>query len=217
MAVISVPAEVLYRSIGWKLDRPAQVHGSAYTAKRTVVANPWHGKWYATVEMPPAVDATVIRKRRSFLTKLKGQTNTFNLLVSEPDQHSGSTPTASAIATAGATSIVLASPPAGLVEGMLATVSLPSGNKQMVMLTENLSGSTITFQPPLREAIAIGAAVETKKPYAQVALADSAFGWDSEGGIIYGPISFDVEEAINIGGPIVLLEDGGDLLLEDLA
>lgn len=101
--------------------------------------------------------------------------------------------TATASAAQGATSITLSTSPA-MTKGMLATVTLPSGNRQMVMLTADISGSTITFLPPLREAISSGASVEVTNPTCQVALVNSEYGWTVAPWRRYG-IQFDVEEA----------------------
>lgn len=82
-----------------------------------------------------------------------------------------------------------------LTAGMMVTVTLPSGNKQLVMLTADVTvGGVITFEPPLREAISSGAAIEALSPYALVALADSSFGWSVDPGTLYG-ISFNADEA----------------------
>lgn len=358
MAIIALPPSVRIRHIEWSLDRPAQINRSPYSGARKVVANPWHGRWTARVELAPIIGEANVRAWRGFLASLKGQINTFLVPAIEGPQHAlgtvfpaisnvsgttvtaiggslytiektggvtatydaaavsasgfsgnfslqmrqtvgnsgpfigvsanptaangaiidrswqlfstgtlwrmfesgtlqggslaasayafiwrtGSTvgygrgatlaaaqaapdrtvtdtsslfldcslpntsdkievlfsgtqnlPTASAGAAQGATSIALSGAPA-MTQGMLATVSLPSGNKQLVMLTADLAGSTITFEPPLREAISTGAQVDTMSPGAQVALADSAFSWSVDQGQLYG-ISFGVEEA----------------------
>jgi hypothetical protein len=321
MTIIAMPASVRVRSAQWSLDRPAQVNRSAYSGARRVVANPWHGKWSASVEVVPLVGEANVRAWRAFLASLKGQINTFQLPATEGPQHSMGPSTASAGASQGATAIVLAAAPTlgselltngsfattsswtltsgasisgglltytgaasaffatqnlvlanatyrvtivvsavtsgtglrvafngtmaspaaalttpgtyffdiattsattfdlqcdsfgfngsidsvsvkqvlstgvpPLTAGMLAEVTLPSGNHQLVMLTQDISGSTITFEPPLREAISSGAAVNHASPTCMVALADSAFGWSVAPGTQYG-ISFNVEEA----------------------
>ena len=101
----------------------------------------------------------------------------------------------SANAAQGATSITLSNPPSGLTAGMMLTVPLPSGNRQLVMLTADLPATftTLYFEPPLREAVPSGTPIETANPYAQVALTNSEFSWNVSPGQQYG-ISFDVEE-----------------------
>lgn len=194
MTIIAMPASARIRQVRWSLDRPAQVNRSAYSGARRVVANPWHGKWTAQVELAPIVGEANVRAWRSFLASLKGQINTFKLPATEGPQYLGSDATASAGAAQGATSITL-SGVRPLPAGMMVTVSLPSGNKQLVVLTADIStAGVITFEPPLREAISIGAVIEAVKPYAHVALADSAFEWSVDPGTQYG-IGFNVEEA----------------------
>ena len=192
MAIITAPAFGL-KQVDWTLDRPAQVNRSAYTGTRTVVANPWHGMWHAKVVLRTEQGEAAIRTLRGFFASLKGQINTFKLSAVEGPQTGAGATTASTAATQGANSIILASSPA-MTAGMLATVTLPSGNLQMVMLTAAIAGSTITFEPPLREAIGIGAVVDTDNPTCLVALASSAFGWGVSNWRRYD-IAFDVEEA----------------------
>jgi hypothetical protein len=76
---IAFPAGAKIRRVSWSLDRPAQVNRSAYTGARRVVANPWHGKWSARVELSTIVGEGNVRPWRAFLAKLKGQINTFGL------------------------------------------------------------------------------------------------------------------------------------------
>jgi hypothetical protein len=102
-------------------------------------------------------------------------------------------PTAASGAAQGATSITLSGAPTTLTAGMMATVSLPSGNKQLVILTADIASNVITFEPPLREAISTGAQVDVANPACQVAMASSAFGWSVDPGQQYG-IEFDFEE-----------------------
>lgn len=192
MAIITAPAFAL-KQVDWTLDRPAQINRSAYTGTRTVVANPWHGIWRAKVTLRTEQGEAAIRTLRGFFASLKGQINTFQLTAVETAQHGSGTSTAAAIGAQGATTITLNNTPP-LTAGMLATVTLPSGNLQMVMLTAAIAGSVITFEPPLREAIAIGALVDTANPTCLVALASSAFGWGVSNWRRYD-IGFDVEEA----------------------
>lgn len=82
--------------------------------------------------------------------------------------------------------------PPALLPGHYVTFPLPSGNKQMVELTS--VSPMLTFEPPLREAVAAAVTPEAINPYCLVALADSAFSWSVAQWRQYG-ISFSVEEA----------------------
>lgn len=193
MANLTLPAGAKIRRIQWTLDRPAQVNRSAYTGARRVVANPWHGKWSARVELSTIVGEANVRPWRAFLAKLKGQINTFSLPATEAPQHAAANPTLASAAAQGATSVTLASSPP-LTAGMFATFVYPSGNHQLVQLTADIAAGVISFEPPLREAYSAGWAIGTQVPWAMVALADSVVGWSVDAGQQYG-ISFDVEEA----------------------
>lgn len=192
MTLIAAPTFAI-REIDWYLDRPAQVNRSGYSGSREVVANPWHGKWRATVTLKTEQGEENIRAMRGFLASLDGQVNSFLLPATEGAQLGAGAVTAAADAAQGATSITL-SIAAAMTAGMFATVTLPSGNRQMVMLTQDIAGSTISFKPALREAVSAGAGIEIANPACEVALANSEFGWSVAQWRQYG-ISFDVEEA----------------------
>lgn len=80
-----------------------------------------------------------------------------------------------------------------LLAGHYATVSLPSGNLQMVMVTANASG-LLKFVPALREAVSPGITPEAINPTCLVALDQSSFSWDVAQWRQYG-MSFNVDEA----------------------
>jgi hypothetical protein len=188
-----MPATVRLRHIEWQLDRPAQINVSAYTGSRKVVANPWHGKWTAKVQLAAIQGEANVLTWRSFFAKLKGSINTFQLPATEAAQHGSGTSTVSSGGAQGATTMVLNNTPP-LVAGMMATVTLPSGNKQLLLLTADISGSTITFEPPMRETASVGAVVDSVNPFALVCLSDSSFGWSLDPARMYN-IGFDVVEA----------------------
>lgn len=193
MAVIALPRTIRFAtSVAWQLDRPAQVNVSGYTGRRQIVANPWHGKWSAKVELAPIVGENNMLQWRAFLAALKGQINTFHLPASEGPQHNGTFHTTGGAVSAGATAMTLNGSPT-MTAGMMVTFVYPSGNKQLAVLT-SVSGTSVTFEPPLREALPSGWGVETKDPYAHVALTSSTAGWTAGKGKVYG-IMLDVEEA----------------------
>lgn len=189
MAFITAPVLPI-RSIQWSLERPAQINVSAWTGKRTVVANPWYSKWRARVELAPIVGEANVRAIRSFLARCRGSINTFRLYATEGDQNANDAVTVSATAAAGATSMAITGAETALLDGQLVTV-----NGQLLQLTADQSGSTISFEPPLRAQAAAGTAVVTGRPYALVHMAAAQAGWGVDPGQVYG-IAFDVEEAI---------------------
>lgn len=107
MANIPLPSSVRIRRVEWRLDRPGQANVSAWTGKRTVVSNPWHGKWSAQVELAPIIGEANVRAWRATLAKLKGVINTLQLPATEGPQHAGGSPGIAANAAQGATSLTL--------------------------------------------------------------------------------------------------------------
>jgi hypothetical protein len=193
MAVIQAPNWRI-RRIEWELDRPAQMNVSAYTGRSKVVANPWHGKWRAKVEMAPIVREENIRPWRAFFAKLRGQVNTFRLPATEGKQNSNNGVEVASTAAANATSITITGAGSPLFAGQRVTV-----NGQLLQLTD-VSGNTLTFEPPLRAEAEAGTTVVTSEPYALVRLSASAWGEAVDVGQVYG-FAFDAEEAIGETDP----------------
>ncbi len=162
MAYIIAP-DFKIRSIDWTLSRPSQVNVSAYTGRRSVVANPWFGKWSARVELAPMVGDDNVRLLRSFIAGVE----------------------VSSTAIAGATTMGITGADTDLLEGQMVTV-----NGQLLQLTDDQSGANLTFQPPLREEAASGTRVVTRRPYALVSMTGPDLGVSVGLGPQYG-ISFD--------------------------
>lgn len=192
MSIITLPATMRLKSIQWTLDRPAQVNRQPYTGSRRVVTNPWHGKWSAQCQFAPVIGEANFRQWQAFFALLKGQVNTFLLPATETAQGVADTTVTSGAAQGGTTLVMAAA--RTVTAGMKAALTLPSGNRQLVMITVASSGTTLTFEPPLREGMAVGAAVALANPVCHVALADSAFSYTADAGQLYN-ISFSAEEA----------------------
>lgn len=197
MTAIPLPSSVRIRHVEWSLDRPAQVNRSPYTAKRTVVAEPWHGLWRGKVELAPIIGETNFRPWRAFLAKLQGQINTFQLPATEGPQNSNVGVTVSSTAAQGAKTMSISGAATPLLAGQYFTV-----NHQLCCCTADQSGAVLSFEPPLRQQATAGTVVVTSRPYALVALDDSAFAWSVDPGTLYG-LQFGVEE--------VILEPGGSV------
>lgn len=201
MTIVTFPPTARIADIKWNLDRPAQVNRSAYTGRRKVMADPWHGRWTAEIELAPIVGEAGILAWRSFLAQLRGQANVFRLRANEKAQpvsiNTGIIVSGSG-AAAGSTSMFTVnwvSPGMTVAKaGMMITV-----NDQLCVLTADVvsnehQGATVQFEPPLRAAAALGTAVEVVNPTALVALASSTAGWSVAKGQVYG-IRLSVEEA----------------------
>lgn len=192
MSLITAPA-FAFKQIDWELDRPAQANRSAYTGARRVVTNPWHGIWRATIYPRTEQGEANFLYLRAFFAQLKGVTNWFLLPATETTTALSDT-TVSSGGAQGATTLVMAASRT-VTAGMLATITLPSGNKQLVLITVSSSGTTLTFEPPLRESAAVGAAVGLANPVCQVALSDSSFKWSVGNWRRYTMDGIAVEEA----------------------
>lgn len=175
-------------AIEWTLDRPAQINIDLVN-KRTVGA-PLYGKWYAKVTLAAYETEALFCPVRSFLFRCNGVANSFQLPATIEPQNGNSGVTASA-ATAGATSLTLTGTSTALLDGQMVTV-----NDQLLQLTEDQSGSTITFEPPLRAAVSAGASVETANPYALVRMTGADIGWQIDPPEFFSA-SFNVEEVVS--------------------
>lgn len=132
----------------------------------------------------------MFRLVRAFFAKARGAINTFRIPATAGKQNSNGGVTASAIAAAGATTMNITGEDTDMLAGQFVTV-----NGQLLQLTEDQSGATLTFEPPLRAQVAAGTRVVTSEPYALVHMAESAVTWVTEIGGIHAA-SFAVEEAI---------------------
>lgn len=195
MALIALPSFAKFPRIQWTPKFRNQVNRSAWSGKRKVMGMPGGELFGVSCEPRVAFTETEERAWRSFVTKLRGQENTFQLQAACSQFVAGAAnPTVLSGGAAGASTATLSGiPTGGLKEGMFLTFNLTGGLKQLVVVSaDTLAGSQlVTFQPALRKA-ATGT-VEAKNPYAEVALLKDDSGWSrSEGGFTVG---FEAEEA----------------------
>lgn len=189
MAFVIAP-DFPIKSVTWSLDTPSQSNTSAWTGTRTVVTNPWHGKWSAHVELATQQGEDEFRSYRSFLVRCQGSLGTFRLYATAGAQNSNFDVLAAASVAAAATTMTIYGETTPLLDGQFFTI-----NGQLCCCTADQSGSTLTFEPPLRQAVTAGTVVVTSRPYALVYLSDSKFSWQVAPWRQYG-LAFDVEEAI---------------------
>lgn len=195
MAVIPLPKTIRFASsIAWQLDRPAQINVSGYTGRRQVVANPWHGKWRAKVELAPIVGENNVLAWRAFLAALRGQINTFRLPMAEGPQNNNSGVTVESGHAAGTNTIILANLSTALEPGQFVQIGDLSLCLTSVGAWVAGGRQAITFEPPMRLPVVAGMPAETANPACHVALASSSTGWSVDKGKVYG-ISLEVEEA----------------------
>lgn len=178
------------RAIEWRFGSAAKNNASGWTGSRTVVADPWRKKWRARVELAVIQGEANVAETRAFLARCKGQVTPFRLYATAGAQNANSGVTVSSTAAIGATSMAITGAATALLDGQLITV-----NGQLLCLTADQSGSTITFQPPLRQAASAGTTVVTSRPYALVHMAASSVGWQIGPKRLFN-VAFDVEEAM---------------------
>jgi len=187
VATITAP-DFAIRDIEWALDRPTQTNADIL-GERRVPANPWFGKWHARVELAPIQGEDNYRLLRSFFVRCLGQGNKFKLYAVAENQNSNSGVTVGATVAAGATSMTLSGAATPMTDGQMVTV-----NDQLLCLTADQSGSTITFEPPLRVQATLGTSVETSRPWAMMRLSGSEVEWGIGPGIRFDS-AFEAEEA----------------------
>lgn len=194
MVMITPPAAMPIRRIKWQLVDIHQVNKSQWTGRRQVSEN-MGVSWYAcSAEFVPIVGQTNARRWRGFFAALNGKKNTFPVVAVEGAQHALAEINVTAGAQGNNQISVSANRP--LKYGDMMTVKLASGQFQLVALTGDLVGTTATFMPPLRENAATGAgSLETRVPFAIVALVGEAIDWDVDRGQQYG-FAFSAEEVI---------------------
>jgi hypothetical protein len=178
-------------SIQWTLDQPAQVNVSSWTGKRTAMADVWHGKWRAHVELATQQGESGAAPYIAFLAKVRGSLNTFKIAATAGAQNSNSGVQLAASTAAGARAVNIFGMATSLTAGQKVTI-----NDQLLQLTADQEASGwIYFEPPLREAANVGTPVETANPYALVYMASQQLGYEIGTWRRYG-IVFDVEEAV---------------------
>lgn len=189
MAYVTAP-DFPIREIDWSVDSPSQDNISGWTGTRVTVTDPWHTKHSATVTLGTLQGDDNFRLIRSFLYRTRGTINTFRIYATAGAQNANTGVTLSADAAAAASSITITGAATSLLEGQYFTL-----NGQLCCCTADQSGSTLTFEPPLRAAATSGTIVVTSRPYALVSLTSSQRRWSVAEWRRFG-VTFEVAEAI---------------------
>lgn len=182
MAIINPPKDIPVREDTWRLTTPSEEVVSGWTGKRQVLIIPGPPRWSAQVEIPPRnqVEGSLWR---AFFASLKGRVHQFPIKAEAFQQTAIANPLVNGAGQVGSSlNIDGLTNTAGtkfLLPGAFATVSLPSGGKQLLMLTNvtntTAGASTISFEPQLRESPADNALLEVQNPYALVSLTKDYF------------------------------------------
>ena len=144
MSVITLP-DNNFRSINWTLVQPTQVNRSEFTSARQVMQLPGASYWKVSADHVPIRGEANIRSWRSFLAKLRGQTNTFRLPAVEGAQHSSSNPFAG---PGGATTLVSIANVATTADSITRFIGGGAWDASGVSTIPFGTGAALTFSPP---------------------------------------------------------------------
>jgi hypothetical protein len=203
MAVVAMPANPVWRKRAWIPPSRNQVNESAWTGARQVLRLPGAALWRVSAAHVPLTREIQTWPWKAFLTVLEGQANTF-LMPYACSQTGVANPRVQA-AVQGEGRATLAGFPASrfiLNGGRAMTFLHPSGRRQMVLLTNDLTSdaagvAVARFRGVLREAPAVTSVVEIRNPVCEMAMVNGDVGWDEEEGVY--SIAFDAREAF---GPV---------------
>lgn len=194
MANITIPATLLVEAVSPRLVSPAQQNRSAWTGASKILGLPGNEYWTAHASFRTLATETGIRAARAFFFALRGKVNTCDLPATPTQQFATGTtqPTISSGGAAGARTATFSSV-TNVINGMFATITLPSGHKRLIVPISK-AGSVVTFEPSMPESAAGGAAVEIIRPTMRVRLANSEFQYDDANGVV--TFSAEFEEAM---------------------
>lgn len=207
MALIIMPANVPFVRKTWVPPAKNQVNRSGWTGKRKVVRLPGAALWSVSAAVMPISREVDAWPWLAFFTALEGEANSFLMPYCVGQYRrpgTGANPTVSGVQTGGAGGqgaqtlyIENLGVGGGLHAGQVMTLLYPSGNRQLVLLTQNLIGDgtgrgMATFRGAMRETPAAGAAVEFVNPVCQMALTDDAIPLPNDEGVYN--FAFDATE-----------------------
>jgi hypothetical protein len=199
MAEIIVPDhdELIVRALDF--SEAAQINRSGWTATRKVIGLPGATLWRGQIEVRNIATELEERPWRAFKAKLRGVQNWFRVYL--PCQsHIGPAPTVDTGAGNGYSLPLtgMTSSTTILWAGQHMTVPLPSGHARAVrleadLITDAAGKADAVFSPALNETPALGATVETARPYVPVTASspDNPFA-DNDG---VSGFTMDIEEA----------------------
>ncbi len=207
MAVIALPASPPFVRTSWVPPAQNQVNRSGWTGKRKVVRLPTSKGWRVSVSVMAISREVDAWPWKAFFAASEGEANTF-LMPYCRGQYvvpgTGAAVTVEAVQPAdvgvqGAGSVKVGglNVNGGLFAGQALDVLLPSGDRQLFILTSALVGDAqgkaiATFGGGLRETPAAGAAVELRDPVCVMALVGNNTPIPSDEGVYN--FAFDAEE-----------------------
>lgn len=200
MALIAFP-DVPSVRIEWEQPQVEQVQRSPWTGHTGIVQLGGAARWSATLTLARLKGSSALAWR-AFAFALRGRLNVFRLEAVEADQHVA-TPTVrvNGATGAGSTALPLDGLPNSttlLPAGSLITVTLSTGDEQLIGLTEALTSNssgeaTANLATPLRGNTPDNAIVETRRPWGLMR-AVNPVAWGADPGSIYEHV-LQAEEA----------------------
>ena len=163
---------------------PTQVTRSWVTGAQKVVVLAQNTRMELEVTVNPTFDRAISKPWRSFFAQLEGQANVFDIGMG-PQTHTFAEMRANGLHAQGATSIAVDGMAASknyLADGDYVTIPLSDGNRQTVICIGGLVSSatgtgTLTFKPALRRSVSDNTLLNSKTPYARVALVSDKPEW----------------------------------------
>ncbi len=203
MAVVQVPAGAVFTRRAWIPPARTQSNRSGWTGASRKLRLPGAGIWRVSAAVLPMAREADSWPWKAFIAALEGRANTF--LMPYKCQHD--LPALANVAEVGEgaeqgeDTCPIVGMPAGqlfLAGGRALTFLLPSGKRQMVLLTQNLvadgDGEGVAhFRGALREAPEAGEHVEARDPVCEMEMTSDDQGWDDDEGVY--KIAFDAEES----------------------
>lgn len=195
MSIIPFPSCPPIGAIKWRLNQPTQVNRSEWTKRRKVTILASAPMWMAEVPPFDLIGEDMVRAWRVFLTKCRGQANTFRLPAVKASQITGVSPLVNGGGQGGYSILTDAWGADGikLRAGQFVTI-----NDQLLLLTEDVvaanGGARITFEPHIRYIPADNTPVNVSVPTAIMAMTDDTAGWDDEDFDLF-TVGFAAEEA----------------------
>lgn len=199
MAVVQMPANAVFTKRAWTPPSQNQVNRSGWTGARKVLRLPGAGVWKVTAAIKPISREVDSWPWKAFLTVLEGEANTFLMPFACQPRPAGALISALNGGVQGATSINLQTQGVqtgkGLRGGQAITVTLASGKRQLLLLTQDFIGDgqvrTAYFRGALRENFP-AQYVEAVNPVCEMAMVGKPALDENEG--VY-TLGFDAEEA----------------------
>lgn len=178
MAIIAMP-DHRFHTVQWSLTQPAQVNRSEWTGRRQVMQLPGAATWAVSAEHIPIFGEDGTRPWRAFLARMRGPVNKTRFYATGLAQRAGVNPAVTSGA-AGSFAIGLSGLPLNatvLPAGAFVTLIYAGGDEQLLQLaaplTSNGSGVGSAATEPMLRRSAVGATIETIRPWCLVALDDT--------------------------------------------